>query len=604
MPHSEIVSIDEPYNRLLTPQFRNELISRDTLIPNGGLGIGVGSFFCGSGDETRSYNSLVGGTASSNPNLGDENRGHYKIVRLTDQCRLETGCGQLVPDNKSFLMGPPLYATNCHPLGRSHFGESPVLVLSLEWNRRNLIDDDYGFLYGRYLFGQLESNTSELTTARNALSIHTDRDHPHQMGAALTSVNHLDVPYSRQHQRWGFVCAEGCRANGYGPGSSVSCERFSSGSDGRVDNEFLTHHRILLENVIGRLGEMIANGNFGDQREARETVVTIWNILQEMKDQTVWGHRSGFGMIADRVANRDKIEISRCRNLPRDALMEYKAEEKKLCIRSTIAGDCQAKRAKGSRANHNVSGDWADGHCYASYGTWRGGGLWERGWGTVQGYDVYPVTRTSTNSSGRTTTESYLQSSEGGWRPSDGHSPVISALMAHQWVHIFYQRRLHNNRMLLWPQDHEALLEEELAVMAQSIVLSILQDLDFAPINFGIEQQDFVSEVTATAGRVTGGSSGTRVFFSNTPQGFGNVYLGPLFVNSRNIFELLKQRKVELARMLAVYHSMAHKLPYPDQMCLNGTCGAFNLPIPPARGPGLSDPSSSTIMRERVQRRK
>ncbi|MBI2066661.1 MAG: hypothetical protein HYT77_01430 [Deltaproteobacteria bacterium] len=616
------------YNQIKTPQFLFEEILPEASILNGGLGNGRGgnpdpSYFCSGQDEVIAYRRQMGlgGAEEFNPNVGAGNQGSYRVARIIDRCRTEGGCGSVPADGKSFLIGSPKYATNCHPWGEGRFWDNTALQspsvrensfstppnnpLHFRWSWRNYIDDGKSLLFGRYLFHQLAENLTGdrlRTEAVNRLSLRMNatnrygRDEADPYLVYATPPQFLDIPYSLDHLTWGFTCAEIARNGGYQSNPVFRGRSWAAtGRDQAMDVEWLDHHRTLLEFVRDDLGSRIARRDFGNiyprvpgdvrngltvnERGIAEIVVNIWTILNKMLSRVEWGactdatcrarqrFRSLFGL--------RRIEIRSCRELAGGSLVDYRHEERLLCVKSEIASDCHSKRAKEADSHYNVHGEglWgAAGRCFLSYGEWRGGGIYERAYETAQGYQLRDRGETIGAIHGNV-----------GYRSPDGYSPVIASLIAHQLVHAYFQRELEMNRMIGWPNNPEALYEEELAVMAQAAVFTHLRWMGYADKTFKMEKEGFIRSITrATPGnrnsRVVDATMGERFLYPQGCRGYGGIFLGPFCANMRSIYSALRnERNPELARMLALYHAKGPTLTPPARMMVNGQDQAFRL---------------------------
>ncbi|MBI2068097.1 MAG: DUF11 domain-containing protein [Deltaproteobacteria bacterium] len=588
------------YNRIQKPQFSLEEVSAGDLIYNGGVGTGSGnSYFCSGEDEANEYRRLhpdLEINSQWNPNSGFEDYGQYKILRLVDHCRTGSGCGDLIPDGKTFLVGIPLHATNCHPLGRQFvrdgtgWGSSTNLRQRSDdaWQGRNYIDDGHFFTYGRYLINQLSENLSGAalrTEAYDELSVSITSGDVYSLGGI--SPNYLDLPYSSAHLQWGFTCSQAFRAGGYRKSLSLFPRGNSLTSKTvtvrQAEAERGLHYRTLLEYATNRLGHKINHGEYGvvrsriegdlkqglstEEREMREIVVNIWRILDEIIGDVEWEPCTGdfcwIRAIAESLYG-PKIRIKRCA-VARGSIVDYQHDEARICIKSEVFNDCQSKRTNNSHPFYNTGGVTQGSSCTPSYGEKVDGGLYIRNWEVDRGYQLRDV-------------GSHMGAIRGlsGYLPADGYSPVIVSLIAHQLVHAYFQRELDRNRMNGWPNSPESLWEEELAVMAQAIVFDLLRQMDYVDSTFKMKKEEFTRSIQRetpgdTSTGVVDTTSGVRYFYPDECRGYGGIFLGPFCANMRNIHATLaNQDNPELGRMMALFHSLAPIFDLPNKMTFNG----------------------------------
>ncbi|MBI2083469.1 MAG: hypothetical protein HYT76_07840 [Deltaproteobacteria bacterium] len=602
------------YNRLKIPQFRFEkitppeeeetgggrgtdLLGSDSAemegtfrINNGGLGNGGNeSFYCSGQDEVMAYRRLLSlGRTGFSANNGEGNKGNYSLLWVNDGCRTQQECGGLPIDSKSYLLASPLFATNCHPLGRKGVWDDTMFVnppgggmtspLSQEfpaWKERNKIDDQCGFLFGRYLVNQISGDvTPENAAGHLDIAISGHLNH-----LEASSPRSVDAPYDFQHLKWGFVCPQISALGKYQSNPLFRRTWGVSGVRGDVGDEWRGHHELLLRSAVSDLARAIAEGNFGDlspdngssaeEREMADVIINVWNILKTMVDQVAWTPCSGWSCAAQRYYYRlrglpPRITVKSCDRMAWGSIVEYNHDDNKLCIQSDVAHDCHSKRSLGSAATYNVRGSF-DGHCYASYGTWRDGGIYEREWETNTGYEI--------RDSG-----TGLIPRVSGEVPASGYSPMISSLIAHQLVHAYFQRVHDLGQMGGWPENREALREEQLAVTAQAAVLFYLGYLQYAPTDFELKKNNFVLSYTTAGGSVQSVVEGLRLLYPAECRGYGGIYLGPLCQNMRNIMRSLRQGRVEDSQLVAMLHSMAPLLPHPKKMTYNGEVRDFEIP--------------------------
>lgn len=634
---------------------RFQLLEGNAQILNGGLGDGVigpmeYSYFCGGRDEVDALNDLLGMERLFNPNIGEGNEGLYDIVRPENICRLEGGCGTIVPDGRSFVIGFPKFKSNCrlykkgyydnealttaNPGNYSYSTSNPFNPMYEPWLNRGRGD----FLFSRYLVNQLEENLEGealRTSAKDALRVNVNPFSRHHLDS-LTH-NYLDLSNDSGHLAWGFTCGEICKAGGYRKNPEIECQEgigmiggmlgtsggmvvpsgsgnhrvISSDSSVGVitrvttaiidDQEFLDYHRMLLETAVNKLGNDIISDSYGNlevprsemtarQKGLRETVVTIWNILKSSLNNGVYWESCdnaacrALRRVARVAFGRDPLELRRCEGLPRDIKVQLRHDDRVLCLSPEIVDDCQAKRSLGSRANFNTA------NCEPSYGERRTSGILGWRWGERRGYVL-----TSESAGSGDNRVDYVAAHETPRRSVDGWAPFATAMIAHQLVHDYYQKKLGRNRIEGWPGSHDALWEEETAVIAQSLVLTALQQEGYAPMDFSFQKEPIIPEVQTrsltlpngtTVQQVVGGTEGVRYFSRYEPRGFRGIYLGPQFASLRNISRVLyTERNPELARMMALIYSMAPILSPPAGTVRDGTI--VEAPAPSATPPAL-----------------
>jgi hypothetical protein len=149
-----------------------------------------------------------------------------------------------------------------------------------------------------------------------------------------------------------------------------------------------------------------------------------------------------------------------------------------------------------------------------------------------------------------------------------------------------------------WPGSPESLWEEELAVITQAIVYANLCNLGYCPIEFDMDQRvfassvsiaseshnasDFLADSSLLSGEVEGiTDTGVRFSYRDICRGYDQIFLGPFCVNMWNIVRTLSfEENPEMARFLALMHSLGPLLDPPSMMTFNGEERGFFLPSP------------------------
>lgn len=587
------------YNRMPTQaQFKSELVSSEPVsILNGGIGNGTNqSYFCSGMDEADQYNSALFYTNPGwqvkydwPPNVDTSmNRGTYHLVRLLDHCRMVGGCGDVPADKRFFAIGIPTHATNCYMWGKTKSfddliytnppdqgaaGTSPLGKNHPAWLNRNFIIDpasasQHAFVYGHYLFKQIDRSAEanpNLNVSANEMAITLNTSQPYDIENSSTPFA-LDIPYSPDHLKQGFTCAQISRAGGYKSNPLIQPWN-QTGECLPTDYGWRLYHQTLLEYEVNFLAAMIANNDFGNlypsapgnweslnltQKESAAIIVNIWGILNEMLSKVGWVG----------TPNPDDILIKKCPHLADGALVEYFPDNNTIGILKPIAEDCHSKRARGSNPTYNTE------NCEPSYGLRYNGGLYEK-------YSNAGYTLRDGGDS--------MVADPGAYARADGYSVFVSSLLAHQLVHAYFQKKLNENRMKGWPANPTALQEEELAVMAQAVVFSIHElawndGYNRMSSSFNMDWEKFVREVANSDGHVTDVlNSGQRFLYRHSPKGYGGIFLGPFYTNMINIFRNLKDQRPEQARMMALYHALGPTLTPPALMTFNGAERPFEI---------------------------
>ncbi|MBI2981918.1 MAG: hypothetical protein HYY44_06460, partial [Deltaproteobacteria bacterium] len=542
---------------------------------------------------------------------------------INDRCQSEGVCGEILASDTCHLVGIPTHATNCHPWGvkkawdatiyQNNGGpSSPPSHSSHEgWQGRNFIDDDYGFLFSRYLMQPVPCSSwlhyydSPGSSASPGIGTVPD-----ERFRSTSTDPYLDLPQSRQHLQWGFTCGVIAGQDGY-KNPLFHHGLPSAPTPYAMEGERKDHYKTLLALARNGLAEKIANGIYGElyrasldtnQKETREIVVTIWNILGKMLDR-IPGDCAGEGCSMLRFwveALQGNVVAMKCCQTAEGSLIEFQPEENRICLSHEICGDCQSKRASNSHPFYNIGPKETGDACRPSYGIMGAstdGGLFESLYGTDRGHEIIveestEVIEPTSGSSGsgksgplirRDPTiiqEEHLRSRVGGRVPSDGYSPVIVSLLAHQLVHAYYLEKLEENRLVDWPLTPKAVDEEEIAVITQALVYDQLCELGYCPNEFSMQKKEFIRSITETGGEVTSMIAGMRFFYPNVCRGYNETFLGPFCANMFNISRTLAvEKNPTYARMLAGWHALGPTLGHPRLMTLNGVEMDFVLPL-------------------------
>jgi hypothetical protein len=584
------------YNQLdlHQPQFQIEVLNNNHHRQNGGIGNGeADSYYCSGRDERNDYRGIQDmSSLGVRSHEGTENRGDYQRLKITDKCRME-GCGPLVADGSYNELLIPTHATNCHSLGRRRFFDTgniyesnidfgitnpgPRRLAHNKWEGRNYINDRYGFIYGRYLLKKQGPESSSVTSVPWGL---------------VQGYNTLDVPYSRDHLRWGYLCPEIWKVDGYRANPKLGYGWNSVGGSEPMEGERYDHYLELLRQAKDQLARGIAQGGFGslyprngedaesltaNEREMSEVVVTLWQILDEMVERIDRARCSDSSFACALQTARNILSglpsiNLHCGPVEGGLLVGYDKEENRLNLSRGVCADVLSKRATGSHAYYNTGGNWQDGHGFASYGVWlRNGGLFDRGWDVDAGYRVYDG-------------GSIMKSQRWGSRPAEGYSPLIVAEIAHQLVHAHFQENLEVNGMEVWPSG-SSVWEEQLATIARGVVYWNLCSLGYCPMGnqYEMTTESFIRTVEHSdpgndSSRVVRTTNGTRYMYSHECRGYGGIFLGPLCNNLMVLGRLMVDKEVETARLYSLYHSFGPILDTPLMMTLDGEEEEFAFP--------------------------
>ncbi|MBI2083193.1 MAG: hypothetical protein HYT76_06450 [Deltaproteobacteria bacterium] len=627
--------------------------------PNGpalNYGIGNGTsdaYFCSGTDEAIAYKQLTGlplGDANPN-NRNGSNEGTYQFYLINDRCQSEGVCGEILASDTCYVVGVPTHATNCHQWGAKKvwddtiYQENPVVSTSDPtppresghegWQGRNFIDDNHGFLFSRYLMQPITCSSwlhdydSPSASASPGIGFGMrveSADRNHEYGARNPGHPSLDIPHSKQHLKWGFTCGVIAGQNGYK--SPLFHQGLPSApTPYTMEDERKDHYKTLLALARNGLAEKIASGALGDlhnasldtnQKETREIVVTIWNILGTMLDRIPGDCAAGQGCSQLRFwaeAFQGNVVQMKCCQTAEGSLIEFQPEEERICLSHEICGDCQSKRAMGSHPFYNIGPKETGDACRPSYGIMGAstdGGLFESLYGTDRGYEIIveestEVVEPTSGSSGGGKSgylierprdfpiiEEHLRSRTGGRVPSNGYSPVIVSLLAHQLVHAYYLEKFDRNRLHDWPLSPESIDEEEIAVITQALVYDQLCELGYCPNEFAMQKKEFIRSVTETGGEVTAMTAGMRFSYPNVCRGYNETYLGSFCANMFNISRTLSvEQNPTYARMLAGWHALGPTLGHPRLMTLNGVEREFALPLAGSGG-GFVTPQESS----------
>lgn len=598
------------FNRLKSPQTAFSPIGLQAeRILNGGVGNGIAAaYFCSGKDEVAAWrrrNDRFINTFSANDPV-TANQGTYQCTMIKNRCRTEGGCGDIQPDGKCMVVCSPHYATNCYPLGKHQAWDDPLYAASslsgnpqggnpalpttinhTGWAGRNFMGNG-DFLYGRYLIDQIDCPATNPTGVSIAPQLEVripNQNQDYQLG--VPGAKYVDLPYSHPQLKW-FACNTLARQGEYKTNINFG-PYFPNEATTPMDQERKDHYKTLLALVRNQWGKQVAEGALGNiysvsnpaEKEMKKIASQIFTIL----DQAVDLMPGSCGNQECGSPSRGSRAALVCGNTTNETIWEYREETNKLVLQNYLCGDVQTKRTSKSHAHYNIGATNNPAiHGGASYGEWRDAtpdsleegivdeGIFEPLFGTVRGVNL--VLR---NVGGRD--EEDLVGVYGGYVPAKGYSPLVIAKLAHEWVHIINRMNLGKNQLAGWPSSPEALYEEELAVMTESIVYSILCQHGFCPADYDMKKTDFI----ITSANM---SRGDRFAYPDECRGERGIFLGPLCANLLNIAGHLKEGRVEIARMMSLWHTSAPLLKPPAQMTLNGQfCGfSLNSECPPLPG--------------------
>ncbi|MBI2982567.1 MAG: hypothetical protein HYY44_09825 [Deltaproteobacteria bacterium] len=572
---------------------------------NGGIGNGIeDAYFCSGKDELAAWrrrSSQFINTFSANDPI-PANQGTYQCMMIKNRCRTEGGCGDVPPDGKCMVVCSPHYATNCYPLGKRRAwddslyataslsgnpqGGNPAFPSTIDhtgWADRNYRDD---LSYGRYLIDQIDCPASNPTGTSIASAMEVqipNQNVDYELGNP--GNKYVDLPYTGMQLRW-FACNQIARQGGYKTHLEFRDPPPAQSGGTMLDQERIDHYKTLFTLARNQWGKQIASGELGQvyrttnpqQKEMRKIASQIWKVLNEMVN-LLPGSCGDQGCPSPR---RPPTPINlRCGTTAYGTTWEYNPAANRLTLNSGICTDVQGKRTTYSHSHHNLSGATAVAHGEASYGEWRGSegidspdaGLFEPLFGTVRGVNLF-VRR---NAAG----EESLSSVYAGYVSAEGYSPLVIAKLAHEAVHVISQRRLGRTQLAGWPNSPESIYQEELALMTEAVTYSILCQNGFCPRNYDMEKNDFLITVANISDR------GVRFDYPHECRGRGGVFLGPLCTNLLNIARHLKDGRVEIAKLMSLWHTSAPLLKPPAQMTRNGEyCAYTNNPTgcPPLPG--------------------
>ncbi len=576
-------------------QFRRRVVGPpDEAIPNA-LGNGIASdYFCSGEDEAYAYsrhNQLrrLRSYAAS---------GTYNSILQEDTCRTLGGCGEIEPDNKCFIFSLPTHATNCHPLGRKRVWDrtlyenlgdtsatAPRNASHESWQGRNYVQDQYGFLFGRYLINQVSCPAPEASTSPVAPLMEVTI--PIYSNTQYTPLGYsrpfMDIPYSLNHLKWGFTCGILSQREAYHQKNRLFRTfwgGYTAGDGDPMDNEHKDHYKTLLAMANNRLCKKVGEGTFGNfnyaypttrMNEMKGIVVPVCQILREMIDR-IPGDCGDQGCSTLRFwanALQGKSVDLRKGGTANGTFIEFRPEQEAIFLESPVYNDCLSKRASNSSPTYNISGP-IGGRCYRpSYAQWSGGGLFENEFDSTRGFNLQYA------GSGSSRTVNYLP---GGLVSAKGYSPIVIARLAHELIHAWYLEEK-GKTLDGWPASPEAINEEQIAVLGQALIYYYLCDLGFCPKSFAMEKREFVRGHTASDGAIRG----FRFLYANECRGYEGIFLGPFCNNMFTMAHFLisapareNRHEPEIARMLALWHANAPTLEPPAFRTVGNTVAWVN----------------------------
>lgn len=599
---------EEIWNHLPSQVIRHQSAGLpNELVQNGGVGDGANlSYFCSGQDEADAYLGHHGSYPSSGTwsriQSEESNKGEYNFIIIEDRCRTEGGCGDIQPDGKCVAIGIPTHAMDSHSLGQrrafdtlfyeqnpggvSEWGQQPPRDPDHEaWQGRNSIDDQFGFLYGRYLINEIDCPYQDPTAVPLGPLMEVRVPIPSSNPKARNPYHplsyerpFLDIPYNLPALRW-FACGGVARLDGYkaNPLWRRGNPRLGGGRSGEqeLDDWTIDHYKTRLAMAVNRLGREISEGVFGAgsagsprgtlDTEIRETVVTPWNALKKMIDR-IPGDCSNQDCSWLRFEANwfrgDTVDI-RCCETATGSIVEYQPDEERICISHEICGDCRAQWDKGVVSMPN------DLSCFPPPGP--DGILTERLYGTNPGYETF----IGPDSSG----VRRLQVREGsGDVRSEGYSSIIVALLSHALIEAECHQRTGRNCLEGWPGSLEAHRIEEIARLGQSLVYYELGQLHLSPLTFGMEKKEFVSSVSFNSGQPSRLTRGQRYFYGSECRGRQGINLNPLCFDMLNIVRQLLLGRPVVAKTMALWMSVAPNVDPPPLQTVNGVEGPFVMP--------------------------
>lgn len=579
------------------PQFNSECVNNCEVrqVHNSGIGDGItttgsaptidgqalsqSTFFCGSDDEENVFLDKTGGGTQN----GLDALGSYRFMKIRDRWGEQR-------DGKAFYFGSPIVATNCTRTGQKGAlsfdrwrpvstptvrGDTALLrgVVKQSFQRRNFLEDSANFRYGRYLFkfmpaASFDPNAFGLIADPTASSSANDT-----YGAFFYEPSYFDCPYGRAQQRLGFLCGEMASAQAYTGLNLPSANVSPLLPNAPVHPQQWNFYRDLLKQAIDLIGVRIDQNYWGrvrprmggqgawqnNEREMSGIVVTIWEILKQMRDRMVPAPFGGLYQAMGAVARGHPNITGTCSNTPSDVLVARNGAQ--LIFRKDLCMDTQAKRTL-SHPHFNVVADTSQPGYTAtapSYGTLSGGGLYDnlfvpnRGYQwTVSGSEASAVMRAN---------------AVDGKVPSYGYGGLIVSFAAHQLCHLFY-REQNISFQLDSPQANS---EEELCVMAQALVYQTLNSLGHIRSAVTMTAEDYNPDSNPNAANPNeDGFVGKRFYYRDDLRAMNNLVVAPLHEDMMGIAHNLKRRDHEMARMEAHLVSMCPFLPEPEYASING----------------------------------
>ncbi|MDO8494861.1 MAG: hypothetical protein Q7S68_05940 [Deltaproteobacteria bacterium] len=577
----------------------------------GGQALSQSTFFCGPDDEENVFLANTGGGTQN----GLDSLGSYRFVKIRDRWREQR-------DGKAFYLGTPLLATNCARAGQKGVlsfdrwrplstatvrGDTPVLrgVVKQSFQRRNFLEDSADFRYGRYLFKFMPADTFD----PNAFGLVADpasfSSANNVYGGFFYEPTYFDCPYGRQQQRVGFLCGEMAGAQAYNDLNLPSANVSPLIPNAPIHPQQWNFYRDLLQQAVDLIGVRIDQNYWGrvrprmggqgawqeNEREMSGIVVTIWEILKQMRGRMPTGPFGGaYERIAERVRGVSNIE-GQCAATPTDTLvaLDRTGSRPKLVFRKDLCIDTQAKRTL-SHPHFNVVADTSQpgiSTTAPSYGNLSGGGIYDNLFTPNRGY------RWVVSGSGAT---AQMQANPvDGKVASYGYGGLVVSMMAHQLCHLFYREQ----NIAFQLNSLQAGSEEELCVMAQALVYQILSNLGHIRSTAIMTTEEYNPDSNPNAVNPNeDGFVGKRFYYRDEWKAMNNIVVAPLHEDMMGIAHNLKRRDHEMARMEAHLVSMCPFFTEPENASINGVVARNPYYVaPPVSSPPQqpSQPSGVTV---------
>jgi len=469
------------------------------------------------------------------------------------------------------------------------------------WDGRNHIDDPTGFLYGRYLFRIVDvpRETLDLERIGGVMELRYDTavtNYPHQQRALPPRF--FDCPYTAPHLTY-HTCSQVATSHvGYKANPRLAEYPGGRGEPRELEPERKDLYKSLLRQAINRLDFDIAQGTFGNVTGGNDTLTVNQKMIKEivvnasatLKEMFIALEGTGCQNPYDslectlewfwEITNGGAIRLKSC-PVPNGTSISYNHDEDTICIKPSIAVDCQSKRMTPSHAAFNLLGfEGDDSSCYPSYGHWAGTGtergLYETGYETDPGFELFV---TSTDNGDYPMLDARPLSF--GDVSADGYAAVIVSKVAHELCHAYF-RRHDLNRMIDWPSP-ESLWEEEQCTMTEALIYKQLAKLGYWPTEFTPELKEFVRSVTHHdynhGDPLAEAVVGRRFAFMKECRGYGGLFLGTYCANMYNIAQSLSVLEdADWARALAFWNSQCPTLNPPEHMSVRRVQGPFVYP--------------------------